>query len=213
MFTGIVQKKLPIKQVVKTQGLMSFSLDLPSEMNDDLSVGASIAVNGVCLTVTSIDDCDAEKRVRFDVMQQSLDLSNLSQLSESVEVNVERSMTLGKEVGGHIVSGHIDDVVEIVAIEEGVNKCNVVFSYPKQFSKYILDKGFVALNGCSLTIASVDRVEHTLTVCFIPETLSATTFGQLNVSNWVNLEIDRQTQAIVDTVERVLEQKGREDKF
>jgi riboflavin synthase len=208
MFTGIVQRKLAVENCQLQTGLLSFDLQLSGELTEGLSIGASIAINGVCLTVTHIALEQATAVVSFDAMQQTLAVTNLSSLTNGVEVNVERSLTFGKEVGGHIVSGHIDAVAEITAIETSENNCTMRFSYPAALNKYVLVKGFIALNGCSLTIAAVDHQQSRFSVCFIPETLRSSILGELQVGDNVNMEVDRQTQAIVDTVERVLAQRG-----
>jgi len=211
MFTGIVQSLSVIHSLEAKAGLVTFSVDLSGELAEGINIGASIAINGICLTVTSIELDESanplKASVSFDMMQQTLDLTNAASFADGVMVNVERSAKAMQEVGGHIVSGHIDAQATISAIEESENNTRIRFSYPKPLAKYLLDKGFVALNGCSLTIAAVDSEACWLEVCFIPETLRATVFGQSKVGDKVNLEVERQTQAIVDTVERVLAQQ------
>ena len=119
-------------------------------------------------------------------------------------VNVERSAKQGVEIGGHIISGHVDGCVAVVKVEEPENNRFVSYQAPADKMKYIFPKGFIGLNGCSLTVAEVDKVKQTFTVCFIPETLRVTTHGEKQLGNKLNFEIDRQTQAIVDTVENFL---------
>lgn len=200
MFTGIVQGSFPIQGIERKAGLHTLSIDLPPPLLEGLKIGASVAVDGVCLTVTGIQ----QQRVNFDVMQQTLSLTTLGQVREQQRVNVERSAKQGVEIGGHIVSGHVDGIAQIVAIEEPENNRYIRYRMPPEKMKYIFNKGFVALNGCSLTVADVNREQYTVTVCFIPETLRVTTHGEKQVGDPVNFEIDRQTQAIVDTVENVL---------
>jgi riboflavin synthase len=204
MFTGIVQGVAEVISLQKKNGLLSFSVMLPAAFAANISLGASIAINGVCLTVTTVESDGHGAEVFFDVIQQSLELTNLSSLTVGASVNFERSATLGTEIGGHVVSGHIDTTAKIVAIASLENNQNLRFSFPPRLNKYLFDKGFVCLNGCSLTIAAIDHMLSELTVSFIPETLRATTFSQLSVGDSVNLEIERHTQAVVDTVERVL---------
>lgn len=206
MFTGIVQAMVSIDSLIEKPGLVSFTVQLPEHLRGDLSLGASIAINGVCLTVTQFDD--GSGLVSFDVMQQSLDLTTAGAFQVGSMVNLERSAKAMQEVGGHIVSGHIDAMAKVVAIESEVNNRRIRFAYPQHLAKYIFDKGFIGLNGCSLTIAQCDVDALTLDVCFIPETLRATNFGLLEVGDAVNLEVERQTQAIVNTVERVLAQQA-----
>lgn len=214
MFTGIVQTCTEISALEKKPGLITFSLQLSGALAEGLSLGASIAINGICLTVTSFEhDKNGTALVHFDMMQQTLNLTNAATFREGSAVNVERSAKALQEIGGHIVSGHVDTQAEIIAITTTENNCCMRFSFSKNYAKYLLNKGFVGLNGCSLTISAVSTEEsgeeNWLEVCFIPETLRATTFGLLKVSDRVNLEVDRQTQAIVDTVERVLAAQNR----
>lgn len=200
MYTGIVQAACPVTHIERKPGLHSLTIALPAELLTDLSIGASVGVDGVCLTVTAFDEHSA----RFDVMQETLSLTTLGELAEGELVNIERSARQGVEIGGHLVSGHVDGTVDIVAIEEPDNNRFVSYRVPADNMKYILHKGFIALNGCSLTVAAVDKEACTFKVCFIPETLRATTHGNKQLGDRVNFELDRQTQAIVDTVERVL---------
>ncbi|TAK05631.1 riboflavin synthase subunit alpha [Patescibacteria group bacterium] len=198
MFTGIVQGHYPITHIEEKSGLRRFSVSLPSELHAGLQPGASVAVAGVCLTVTHLDGGD----VWFDAMDETLKKTTIGTLAMRDTVNVERSYKIGDELGGHIVSGHVDGMAQIVAVEERPNNRSITFRVDAALVPYILPKGFVALDGCSLTV--VDPVDTIFTVHLIPETLRLTTFGSRKVGERVNLEIDRQTQAIVDTVKRVL---------
>ncbi|MCP5326597.1 MAG: riboflavin synthase subunit alpha [Oceanospirillaceae bacterium] len=201
MFTGIVQTTLTIASLEQKPGLSTFALDLPATMLAGLTLGASVALNGTCLTVTKIDGT----RVYFDAMAQTLRLTNLGQLKQGDQVNAERAARIGDDIGGHLISGHIAGQVEILAIERPENNCIVWFSIPPQFKAYILDKGYIGLNGCSLTIAEVR--DDRFCVYLIPETLRVTLFGTAKAGDKINLEIDSHTQAVVDTVERVLAQR------
>ncbi len=205
MFTGIVQSKCQIQGLIKKQGLLTISIILPEQLRADVNLGASIAIDGVCLTVTSYDQTIG--LVSFDIMQQTLDLTSLHQLAENVWVNVERSAKVNDEVGGHCVSGHIDNTAEVVLLEPSENNLKITYKYPDHLDKYLFKKGFVALHGCSLTIADIDHDKHELMVSYIPETLKVTTHGEKKIGDLINLEVERQTQAIVDTVERVLQDK------
>jgi riboflavin synthase len=115
-------------------------------------------------------------------------------------VNVERSHRPGMEIGGHIVSGHVDGTAKIVRVEQPANNYVITLAIPEAWMKYVFPKGFLALNGVSLTVAEADKKNHTITVYLIPETLRRTSFAQKKVGDLVNFEVDRQTQAIVDTV-------------
>jgi len=202
VYTGIVKQALPIAALQEKSGLKTLRFDFPQSLREGLEMGASVAVDGVCLTVSSMDGSE----IGFDVMQQTLDVTTLRDVQAGKHYNIERSAKMGDEIGGHPISGHIDCTTHVVAITEPENNRFVDFAIPPQLSKYIFPKGFVAVNGCSLTVAEVDTTRNTFRVCFIPETLRITTHGQKNPGDLVNIEIDRQTQAIVDTVERYLSQ-------
>lgn len=204
MYTGIVQQACELVSVEKKSNISSISIRLGKALMDDLVVGASVGVDGVCLTVTALqDDC-----VEFDVMLATLELTTLGACKAGDWVNVERSAKQGVEVGGHILSGHVDIQARIVNIQAAENLQVVTYSVPAEKLRYIFDKGFIALNGCSLTVLAVNRDAATFCVSFIPETLRVTTHGAKGVGDHVNVEIDRQTQVIVDTVTRLIQERG-----
>ncbi len=200
MFTGIAQGLCTVEELEDQVSLRRITLNLGS-LAKNLSLGASVAVNGTCLTVTDMNG----DNVSFDVIRESLETTNLGDLKVGSRVNVERSIKFGEEVGGHILSGHISGLVRVTHIEDGENERNIWFSVPQQWVKYLLHKGFVALDGASLTVANVDVEAATIAVSLIPETIKRTTLGNVVVGASVNLEVDSQTQAVVDTVERLME--------
>ncbi len=201
MYTGIVQGAFEIAELKKKEGLHTLSLHLPGDLLAGLTLGASVALDGVCLTVVAIEN----DLVFFDVMRETLNLTTLGELDKGAKVNIERSAKQGAEIGGHPISGHVDGTVKVVSIDEPPNNYFVCYEIPGPFFKYFFRKGFIALNGCSLTIADVDKATSTFQVCYIPETLRNTTHGMKKIGERVNFEIDRQTQVIVDTVESILE--------
>jgi riboflavin synthase len=203
MYTGIVHGAYPLSSVVRKVGLHQFFIELPTELLEELKIGASVGLDGVCMTVTEING----QQLSFDAMQETLKTTTLGRLDTGDLVNVERSAKQGAEIGGHNISGHVDGCAEIIAIESTENNCSLHFRLPPQLTKYVFKKGFVGVNGCSLTVADFDRREGCFSVCLIPETLRVTNLGQKNVGDWVNIEVDRQTQVIVDTVERVLAER------
>lgn len=200
MFTGIVQGRVPVTTVERGPGTARLVLELGSTLSDRLTTGASIAVDGVCLTVTAVDDTAAH----FDVMGETLRLTSLGDAAAGREVNVERAARYGDEIGGHQVSGHVSGTAEITAIERPDENHVVHFRVEPTWMRYIFPKGFIALDGASLTVVDVDNVAGTFSVWLIPETLRLTTFGVKGIGDRVNFEIDAQTLAIVDTVEAVL---------
>jgi riboflavin synthase len=201
MYTGIVQAMLPIASLKKLPGLSTFSVVLPESMMAELETGASIAVNGTCFTVTLIDDAE----VFFDAIEETLALSNLKAIEVGTQVNVERSAKANAEVGGHVLSGHVVGTAIVVAIETSENNQRLTFRGDPAWTKYVFSKGYLALNGASLTIAAIDGDEFAVNL--IPETLRRTNFALLREGDPVNVEIEQQTQVIVDTVERVLAER------
>lgn len=204
MFTGIVQGKAETTSVTPSPGLIRVEITFPSDAVGMIELGASVAIDGVCLTVAKI----AGATLAFDVMQESLDRSTLQTLRVGTQVNFERSLKFGQEIGGHLVSGHVDFAAEVVRVETPSNNHIITFRAPPQWLRYIFPKGYVALNGASLTVARCDKQDGTFEVCLIPETLRLTTFGTLGAGDKVNVEIDRQTQVIVDTVTEYLKSTG-----
>ena len=203
MFTGIVQGMGRVVSVEQPAAdFRTHTVELPGDMAGGLQTGASVAHNGCCLTVTETDG----RIARFDLMAETLDKTNLGRLKAGDLVNLERAARFGDEIGGHLMSGHITATTEILRIERTEHNTTMHFALPAALKPYILPKGFVGLDGCSLTIGSVG--EDSFCVHLIPETLRRTLFGTRQAGDTVNLEIDPQTQAIVDTVDRILAAKG-----
>lgn len=200
MFTGIVQANQPIVLLEKKTGLYTLSVQLTEDLVEGLQTGGSVSVDGVCLTVVSIDGL----LVTFNAMMETLRLTTLQFLEVGKKVNIERSSRVGDEVGGHRLSGHVHGMAEIVKVDQPENNKSMTFQVPREWMKYIVQKGFIALDGCSLTVVNPDRHSGTFEVWFIPETLSRTGFGSKQVGDFVNLEFDPNTQIIVETVERIM---------
>jgi len=207
MYTGIVQAMLPIQTTVKKPGLLTFSIKLPESLRVDLELGASVAVNGCCFTVTKIQD----EAVFFDAIQETLEITNIDQLQPETMVNVERSAKSNAEIGGHILSGHIVDTAKVVSIQKIENNRRITFKGKADWMKYVFNKGFLALNGCSLTVAAIDQAREELSINLIPETLKRTNFQLLAEGDNVNIEVEQQTQVIVDTVERIMTERYKSD--
>lgn len=201
MFTGIVQGLCRVVSVESETNLRRLTLDL-GPLSEGLEPGASVAVNGTCLTVTEAGDVAAS----FDVIRETLESTNLGELEAGHVVNVERSMRVGDEIGGHVVSGHVSGVAEVARIDEATNERNIHFAVPAGLMKFLTVKGFVALDGASLTLTAVDREANRIAVSLIPETLARTTLGRVGVGDRVNLEVEGQTRTVVETVERLLSQ-------
>ncbi len=197
MFTGIVQGMATVAALQKKDQALRLTLDLGG-LAVGIQIGASISVAGVCLTIVSI----ADTIVEVDVIGETLEKTSLGNLVVGDKINLERSARIGEEVGGHQVSGHVSDTATIHSIDTPPNNWILTLRVDPIWMPYILPKGFVALDGCSLTI--VDVGIDTFTVHLIPETLQRTTFGTKKVGDHVNLEIDPMTRAIIDTVRTIL---------
>ncbi|MGY0616038.1 riboflavin synthase subunit alpha [Vibrio sp. FJH11] len=201
MFTGIVQGTAKVVKIEKKERFQTHVIELPGELLNGLEIGASVAHNGCCLTVTKIEG----SHISFDLMQATLALTNLGSLTEGDSVNIERAAKFGDEIGGHSMSGHISLMATIADVIDTPNNRTIWFELPKESMKYVLAKGYIGIDGCSLTIGEVQ--ESRFSVHLIPETLQRTLFGERTKGDRVNIEFDPQTQAIVDTVERVLAAK------
>ena len=207
MFTGIVQATAVIAAIDERAGLRTFTLDFPEGFCQDLAIGASVATDGVCLTVTQIV---SPTQARFDVMQQSLAITTLGQYRQGQRVNVERAAKDGAEIGGHPLSGHVDCVAQLASVRESENNRVWRLAVPPAFARYIFAKGYIAVHGASLTVAEINRAEGWFEVWLIPETRRATVFEDLQAGAQLNVEIERSTQVLVDTVrEAVHESLGR----
>lgn len=203
MFTGIVQTTAQVREIRDEGQLRRLTLSVPSANLQALERGASIAINGVCLTVTAFDS--AAGWVSFDVIAETLDKTNLGKLELGSKVNLERSLTFGSELGGHIVSGHVQTTATLTKLLRDQHKVSMELSLDKSFLPYILAKGFIAVEGCSLTVGEV--TDSGFNLYLIPETLAITTLGDKREGDILNIELDQQTLTIIKTVERVMAQR------
>lgn len=183
MFTGIIEETGPIRTITRGQRSAILSVGA-SEILSDLKVGDSVAVNGVCLTATTVDGGG----FTADVMSETLNRSTLGGLSAGDVVNLERAMPADGRFGGHIVSGHIDGVGIVKSIRRDDNAVWYAVEIPDALRRYIVEKGSIAIDGISLTVASVDGRGFSVSV--IPHTLSVTALGARRVGSGVNLETD-----------------------
>jgi riboflavin synthase len=204
MFTGIVQGVATVARITDRPGLRSFRLDFPDGFAQDLAIGASVSCDGVCLTVTALHGDNAAD---FDVMLQSLNLTTLASLVEGSRLNVERAARDGAEIGGHPLSGHVDFTATVAAVRQPKNNHVIRVAVPAPWRRYVFAKGYIALNGASLTVAEVNKAEGWFEVWLIPETLRMTTFGDKTPGTAINIEIERATQVFVDTVRDALDER------
>jgi riboflavin synthase len=203
MFTGIVQGVGSISSVSYNSEILSLTVSFPVGALQGVQLGASIAISGCCLTVVSVQGDDAV----FEIVQETFSRTNLGALQKGDRVNFERSLKFGDEVGGHLVSGHIDTTGRVVGVNLFDLSRDITVKVDPSWTRFIFAKGYVALNGASLTVVAVDRASGQIDVSLIPETIKRTTFDLIVAESIVNIEVDRATQAVVNTVERILAER------
>ncbi|GAB4074443.1 riboflavin synthase subunit alpha [Barrientosiimonas marina] len=184
MFTGIIEEKGTIKdrQLVSEQAML-ITIEA-SQILDDMQMGDSIAVNGICLTVTAF----SETYFQVDIMPETLKTASLKLLTEGSSVNLERSMPANGRFGGHFVSGHADGSGTITRKETRENAVNVAVDVPDELAVYLIEKGSVAVDGVSLTVFGISG--RTMTLSLIPHTVSATVLGDKQKGDPVTIECD-----------------------
>lgn len=203
MFTGIVQGKASVSEILIEGDLFTLSVRFPEGALSGVTKGGSIAINGCCLTVVTFDN----EYATFDLVQETLKRTTFSRIKVGDLVHYERSLKVGDELGGHLLSGHIDTTATVSVVTKLHGSMNVTFQLPSEWIKYVLPKGYISVMGASLTVVSVHQEQSQFSVSLIPETLRVTMFDRLSEGDQVNIEIDRSTQVIVDTIERVLNNK------
>ncbi|MET0340007.1 MAG: riboflavin synthase subunit alpha [Polyangiales bacterium] len=204
MYSGITRGLFPVVALERREGVTRVTVDLSPELAQGVSLGASIALDGVCLTVVAFEGT----RVSFETIAETMNLSTLGELEVGRRVSVERSVKVGDELGGHDVFGHVVGTARVVARGHVGEQLDLTLEVPVAWLKYILPKGFVALDGSSLTVGNVDPSGR-FDVHLIPETQRLTNFANKRVGDRLNVELDPRTVAIVDTVERVLAERLR----
>ena len=198
MFSGIVSHKSKVLKVESFSDFVRIHVSTPKNFNKGLKKGASVSVNGVCLTSKD----NGSKNLKFDVIEETLLKTNLKHILKGDIVNLERSIKASSEIGGHLMSGHIHFTGEVKKIFEKENTKDMRISISREYSDYILEKGYIGINGCSLTIGKVFK--NQFNIHLIPETLKITNLDKLDEKDLVNIEIDQTTIAIVDTVKKTL---------
>lgn len=202
MYSGITRGVFPVTALERRPGVIRLTVALNEPLSQDLELGASVAIDGVCLSVVARDGVS----VSFEAIAETQARTTLGALVEGRLVSVERSCRVGDELGGHDVFGHVMGTGEVLARSYVGEQLDLTIGVPSAWMKYILPKGFIALDGSSLTVSEA-RGEGSFTVHLIPETLRVTNFAARMVGDRINVELDARTVAIVDTVERVLAQR------
>ena len=198
MFTGIVSGQGIIHKIKNNVDYASITIKAPAGFSKNLKRGASVAVNGVCLTVKK----GATDLLEFDVITETLEKTNFKLLSKGNKVNLERSMKADTEIGGHLVSGHIHGVGIIKSINDRDQTKDLRIQPPASLMEYLFYKGYVGLNGCSLTIGKVFK--SSFNIHLIPETIKVTNFQKMKKGDLINIEIDQTTINTVETIKKIM---------
>ena len=199
MFTGLIEAVCTIKLARRTGRAMILTIDL-GKLADDCKIGDSIAINGVCLTITKLNGSIAD----FDVSPETMAKSTLDKLAPSSLVNVERALKATDRFGGHFVQGHIDGTAIVKAVEKQDNFAEIKFAPEPELLDSIVPKGSIAVDGISLTIAEVDK--DNFKVAIIPETLNKTNLAKVKIGDKVNIETDIIVKTIKKQLEKILPQ-------
>lgn len=182
MFTGIIQTTEKANNIEKHEHSMEITFPIPSSW--DIADGESINIDGVCSTVKQLN----QNTFSVYYMDETLKKTALTSLDKEHVFNLERSLTLQTLISGHLVSGHIDTTAKVNEIEEVDDVKVITFAIEKEFTKYIVSKGSIAINGASLTVVEVDNLSFA--VSLIPHTLTHTNLGEMNIGDSVNIEVD-----------------------
>tara|TARA_B100000780_G_scaffold43385_1_gene26896 strand:+ start:256 stop:867 length:612 start_codon:yes stop_codon:yes gene_type:complete len=198
MFTGIVSGQGHIQNIKNNVDYTSITIKATAGFSKNLKRGASVAVNGVCLTVKK----GTTDLLEFDVIAETLEKTNFKLLSKGNKVNLERSMKANTEIGGHLVSGHIHGVGVIKSINDRGQTKDLRIQPPASLMEYLFYKGYVGLNGCSLTIGKVFK--SSFNIHLIPETIKVTSFQKIKKGDLINIEIDQTTINTVETIKKIM---------
>ena len=202
MFTGLIAELGRITAVEKGESSAVFTIAAP-QLVSQITLGDSVAVNGVCLTATSITG-DA---FTADVMVQTLAVTSLSQLSVGSPVNLELAALLNTRMGGHMVQGHVDGVATVVGLTPGEKWAQLEITVPEKLAKYIVNQGSICLDGVSLTVGEINDSNNVVTVWLIPETLERTNLSTKKSGDLINVEVD----VLAKYVERLLAKGGNDE--
>jgi len=202
MFTGLIAELGRITAIEKGESSAVFTVAAPALISQ-IALGDSVAVNGVCLTATSI----AGDSFTADVMVQTLAVTSLSQLSVGSPVNLELAALLNTRMGGHMVQGHVDGVATVVGLTPGEKWARFEITVPEKLAKYIVNQGSISLDGVSLTVGEINDSNNVVTVWLIPETLERTNLSTKKSGDLINVEVD----VLAKYVERLLAKGGNNE--
>jgi riboflavin synthase len=200
MFTGLIAELGTVSAINKGETSAVFTIDAPALIGE-IKLGDSVAVNGVCLTATTI----SESTFTADVMVQTLSLTSLSQIIIGSPVNLELAAQLNARMGGHMVQGHVDGVATVIGLTPGEKWAQFDIKVPDHLTKYIVNQGSICLDGVSLTVGEISDTNNVLTVWLIPETLERTNLATKKPGDLINIEVD----VLAKYVERLLARGGK----
>ena len=201
MFSGIVQELGQLESISKSDSILKLNIKTTRNFSNGVNIGDSIAVDGVCLTATKVEN----QHLSFDAVPETLSRTIMSTYKKESKINLEKSLQYGDVIGGHLNSGHIHCVGVVKEVEIIDAAKDVLIEISNDWGKYIFEKGYISLNGCSITLGAIN-VER-FKVHLIPETLASTNLDLLVHGDRVNIEFDQNTITIVDTTERILSNK------
>lgn len=203
MFSGIVQSLGTIVSIDEASEIVTLEVQTSEDFTKGLKVGDSVAVDGVCLTLTKSES----DRMFFDAVPETLNKTIIKSYKKETKVNLEPSLRFNDSVGGHIVSGHIHTTGHINQVEIHGDAKDIVIDAGADWGKFLFEKGYIGINGCSITLGEI--TEGRFIVHLIPETLRATNLDNLVYGDKVNLEFDQNTITIVETTERILRDQAK----
>ena len=201
MFSGIVQTVGKIESIKDKNHIKTIRIETHGDYLEDIAIGQSVSVDGVCLSLVKKNNEYCE----FEAVEETINRTTLGSYKQGTKVNLEKSLKFGDTVGGHFVSGHIHTRGRIVEVELIGESKNILVEIEEKWIKYLTEKGYISVNGASITIGKVSK--NTFYIHLIPETLKTTNLDELIYDNYVNLEFDQTTIAIVDTTERLINQE------
>jgi riboflavin synthase len=206
MFTGLVEGQTHVLSLMRdadpATNMARLVLARPDIEIAPSDIGMSYAIDGTCLTLVEYDD----NQMTFDLISSTLDKTRLGRLNIGAAVNWEQSAKIGDRNGGHELSGHVDCTANVTSVEMMGTSRQITFTLPAALMRYVFAQGFVSINGASLTIASLNKDAGTFCVWIIPETAAVTNIGSLEAGNIVNIEFDRKTQVVVDSIAHAVTQ-------
>lgn len=200
MFTGIIHELGEVISAIEDPGKKRLAIKVSADICEKAELGQSVAVDGVCLSVTKVHKCALE----FDAIEETCSLTTIGRLQEGNQVHIETSLRFGDQIGGHIISGHVHGTADVISFDENPDFAVLTLKTPADWIKYIMPKGFISLSGASLTVVNVEEHSSLFTVHLIPDTLHRTHFPNALEHGTLNFEVEQNTLTMVNVLERTL---------